>query len=284
MPAKRLDGKAIAEEILAELKIKISDLPQPPGLAAVLVGDNPASALYVKNKEKACRRVGITFHKYLCNDQCMPDAGETQVLEAIRFLNRDPLITAIIVQLPVPKGFLADTLVAAVDPKKDVDGFHPKNIERLLAGEPVLTPPLIRTIQKLIAAADVPLAGKTVAILGRDSVLRKTLGKVLVDAGAHVNAAVATDADFAGKIKAADVVISALGKPGIITGDSIKPDAVLIDVGITRLPDGTYAGDVDAASVEKVAAAYTPTPGGVGPLTVAMLLQNVFEMVVKTTR
>lgn len=282
MPAQRLDGKAMAEEILAGLKKKISDLPQPPGLAAVLVGDNPASALYVKNKEKACRRVGITFHQYLCNDQCMADANETQVLEAIKFLNRDPLITAIIVQLPVPKGFLADTLVAAVDPTKDVDGFHPKNIERLLAGEPVLTPPLIRTIQKLIAAADVPLAGKTVAILGRDSVLRKTLGKVLVDAGAHVSTAVATDADFAHKIKAADVVISALGKPGIITGDLIKPDAALIDVGITRLPDGTYAGDVDAASVEKVAAAYTPTPGGVGPLTVAMLLENVYAMAVKS--
>lgn len=283
-PAKRLDGRAIAEEILAELKIKISDLPQPPGLAAVLVGDNPASALYVKNKAKACQRIGITFHKYLCNDQCMPDADETQVLEAIQFLNRDPMITAIIVQLPVPKGFHADTLVAAVDPAKDVDGFHPKNIERFLAGQTVPTPPLIRTIQKLIAAADVPLAGKTVAILGKDSVLRKTLGKVLVDAGAHVSTAVATDADFTKKTKAVDFIISALGKPGIITGDIIKPDAVLIDVGITRLPDGTYAGDVNAASVEKVAAAFTPTPGGVGPLTVAMLLENVYAMAVKATR
>ncbi len=280
--ARKIDGKAIAEEILTDLKRKVAQLQVPPGLAVILVGDNPASALYVKNKERACQRVGVAFHKYLCNEQCMPGADQAQVLDAITFLNRDPSITAIIVQLPVPAGFDADTLVAAVDPAKDVDGFHPKNIKRFLAGAAVLTPPLIRTIQRLLETAAVSLAGSTVAILGKDSVLRRTLGKVLVDAGAHVRAAVAEEAQFAALVETADVVITAQGKPGAITGNRLKPGAVVIDAGITRLPDGTFAGDVDAASVEKVAAAFTPTPGGVGPLTVAMLLSNVYELAVHT--
>ena len=278
MPAKRLDGKAIAEEILADLKVKVAALPNPPGLAAILIGDDSASMLYVRNKEKACHRIGITFHKYLSNDQCMADVNQAQVLDAIAYLNRDPAITGIIVQLPVPKGFDADTIIAAVAPAKDVDGFHPDNIERFLRGQPVLTPPLIRTIQRLLAEAGVQLLGRRVAILGKDSVLRKTLGKVLVDGGAHVSTAVVTDADFARKTKAADVVIAALGKPGVITGGLLKPDAVVIDVGITRLANGSFAGDVHAPSVENVAAAFTPTPGGVGPLTVAMLLDNVYQL------
>lgn len=278
MPAKRLDGKAMADHILADLKRQVALLPKPPGLAVIFVGDDPASDLYVRNKEKACHRVGINFHKYLCNEQRLPNATQAHVLEAIAFLNRDPTVTAIIVQLPVPAGFDADTLVAAVDPAKDVDGFHPKNIERLLHGDPVLVPPLIRTVQRLLQAAAVRLEGSAVTMLGKDGVLRQTLEKVLEDAGAHVTAAVAGDADWVQKTRTADVVITALGQPGSITGDRLKPDAVVIDVGITRRLDGSFAGDVDAATVEKVAAAYTPTPGGVGPLTVAMLLENVCRL------
>ncbi|MDD5109944.1 MAG: bifunctional 5,10-methylenetetrahydrofolate dehydrogenase/5,10-methenyltetrahydrofolate cyclohydrolase [Patescibacteria group bacterium] len=274
----RIDGKALAEEILLALKPKIAALPNPPGLAAILIGDDPASTLYVRNKKRACQRVGITFHDYLANDRCMPNATQAQVLEAIAFLNHDPAITGIIVQLPVPGDFSADALVSAVDPKKDVDGFHPQNIAKYLAGQPVIVSPLIAAIKQALAAENVVLNGRTVAILAKDGVLRKTLGKFFVDAGAHVAAAAPRDSDLAQKTQAADVVVSAVGKPGLITGNLLKPDAVVIDVGITRMPDGTFAGDVDAPSVEKVASAFTPTPGGIGPLTVAMLLNNVYEL------
>ncbi|TAN45526.1 MAG: bifunctional methylenetetrahydrofolate dehydrogenase/methenyltetrahydrofolate cyclohydrolase, partial [Rhodospirillales bacterium] len=151
---------------------------------------------------------------------------------------------------------------------------------KYLAGQPVIVSPLIRAIERALAAETVELKGRTVAILAKDGVLRKTLGKFLVDAGAHVVVAAPRDANLAQKTKAADVVVSAIGRPGIITGSLLKPDAVVIDVGITRKPDGTFAGDMDAASVEKVAAAYTPTPGGIGPLTVAMLLENVYELAI----
>lgn len=274
----RIDGKLLAEEILLALKPKIAALPNPPGLAAILIGDDPASTLYVRNKKRACNRVGIAFHDYLRSERCMPHATQAQMLEAIAFLNQDPQITGIIVQLPVPKGFSADALVSAVDPKKDVDGFHPVNIAKYLAGKPVIVSPLIHAIERALAAGNVKLEGSTVAILAKDSILRKILGKFLVDAGAHVTVAASCDSDLAQKTKTADVVISAAGKPGLVTGALLKSDAVVIDVGITRTPDGTYAGDVDAASVEKVASAYTPTPGGIGPLTVAMLLQNVYEL------
>ena len=211
---------------------------------------------------------------------CMPNTTRAQVLEAIAFLNRDPEITGIIIQLPVPKGFSADALVSAVDPKKDVDGFHPVNIAKYLAGKPVIVSPLIRAVERALAAETVKLEGSTVTILAKDSILRKTLGKFLVDAGAHVVVAAPRDPDLAQKTKSSDVIISAVGKPGIVTGTLLKPDAVVIDVGITRMPDSTYAGDADATSVEKVAAAYTPTPGGIGPITVAMLLENVYELAI----
>lgn len=278
MPAQRLDGKAMAEKILEDLKLKIAALPKPPGLAVILLGNDPASTLYVKNKARACGRVGINFHTYLCNERCLAGADQRQVLDAITFLNGDPEVHGIIVQLPVPNGFDADTLIAAVDPAKDVDGFHPKNIERFLAGDTVLTPPLITTILRLLQAAGTNLEGSRVAIIAKDGVLRQTLRKTLADAGARAAVAAHGEVDLAEKTKTADVVVSAIGKPRAIVGNLLKPGAVVIDVGITRLPDGTFAGDVDVPSVEQVAAAYTPTPGGVGPLTVALLLKNVYEL------
>ncbi|TSC75642.1 MAG: methylenetetrahydrofolate dehydrogenase (NADP+) / methenyltetrahydrofolate cyclohydrolase [Parcubacteria group bacterium Gr01-1014_31] len=276
--AQRLDGKALAEKILADVAVRVRKLTHAPGLAVILIGNDPASILYVRNKERACHKVGIAFHKYLSNDQFLPNADETQLLEAIGFLNLDPEVSGIIVQLPPPKGFHADVLVAAVDPAKDVDGFHPRNIEAFLAGRATLTPPLIAAVLRLLRESDAPLAGAVIAIVAKDGVLRKTLGKVLVDNGAHVTATTNDAKDFIPTLRSADIVITAVGKPGVITGALLKPGAVVVDIGITRQPDGTFAGDVDAASVEKVAAAFTPTPGGVGPLTVAMLLENVTRL------
>ncbi len=280
MPAIIINGRAIAEAILADLKGKIAILPQPPGLAAVLIGDDPASALYVKNKEKACDTIGINFSKYFCGNEIMPTADQAAVLEAIGFLNRDPIIHAIIVQLPVPAGFDADTLIRAIDPAKDVDGFHPTSIQRFLAGQ-ASAPPLVATILRLLESVNCKLNGQRVVMIGKNQVLSQTLGKAVTDAGGSFHVVAAKDDALINQTTTGDVLISAVGWPNLVTGDLVKPGAVVIDVGITRLPDGTYAGDVDAASVANVASAYTPTPGGVGPVTVAMLLQRVVELATK---
>lgn len=280
MPATIINGRAIAAEILADLKHKVADLPKPPGLAAVLIGDDPASVLYVKNKERACDTIGISFSRYICNEDCMPSADQAAVLEAIGFLNRDPMIHAIIVQLPVPAGFDPDTLIRAIDPAKDVDGFHPASLQRFLAGQ-INAPPLVATILKLLGSINFKLNGKRVVMIGKNQVLSQTLGKAVADAGGSLHVVAAKDDALVNQTTTGDVLIAAVGWPNLVTGDLVKPGAVVIDVGITRLPDGTYAGDVDAASVAKVASAYTPTPGGVGPVTVAMLLQRVYELAVK---
>lgn len=280
MPATIIDGKAVAEAILADLKQKVAALRKPPGLAAVLVGDDQASTLYVKNKEKACHKVGMSFHKYLCGNELMASADQAAVLAAIGFLNRDPDVHAIIVQLPVPAGFDGSALVNAIDPAKDVDGFHPNSIQRFLAGQ-VSAPPLVATILKLLESIHYSLAGKRVVLIGKNEVLAQTLSKAVSDAGGSFHVVAAKDDALINQTTTGDVLISAVGWPSLVTGDFVKPGAVVIDVGITRLPDGTYAGDIDMPSVAKVASAFTPTPGGVGPVTVAMLLQRVYELAVQ---
>lgn len=280
MPATIIDGKAVAEAILTDLKQKVAALRKPPGLAAVLVGDDQASTLYVKNKEKACHKVGMSFHKYLCGNELMASADQSAVLAAIGFLNRDPDVHAIIVQLPVPAGFDGSALVNAIDPAKDVDGFHPNSIQRFLAGQ-VSAPPLVATILKLLESIHYSLVGKRVVLIGKNEVLAKTLSKAVSDAGGNLHIVAAKDDALIDQTTTGDVLISAVGWPSLVTGDFVKPGAVVIDVGITRLPDGTYAGDIDMSSVAKVASAFTPTPGGVGPVTVAMLLQRVYELAVK---
>jgi len=267
-----IDGRSLARQRRRELKQAINQLGQTPGLAVLLIGNDPASHLYVSLKEKAAADAGIHFEKRLF----FAGTDEATVLEVIDELNKRPDIHGIVVQLPVPAPLSEDRLVAAIDPAKDVDGYHPENIKRMLAGESVPTPSLIAAILALITATKTNVAGGSLAIVAKSPVFTKPLQHILEQQQASVAVYRSTD-EAAGKLSTADVIVTALGRPHWLTGDMVKAGAVLIDVGITELPDGQIVGDIDAASVNDKAGWLTPVPGGVGPMTVAMLLANTTE-------
>ncbi len=267
-----IDGKALAEEILLDLQKKIIKENFHPGLAVILVGDDEPSKLYVRNKKRACQKVGMEFHKYICEKET-----EDQIIDMIRFLNNDPAITGIIVQLPLPKGMNTQKIIDAIDPKKDADGFHPQNIKKILSQKTEDLPPLIKTIFYILKSIAMDVKDKRVCVLSKSDIFRQVIVKALEDKGANVNATTLEETDAKKIIKEADIVISILGKPKIITGDMIKKGATIIDIGITKTENGFF-GDVDFESIKKVAKFATPTPGGVGPITVAMLLDTVFEL------
>lgn len=273
MPARTIDGKAVAKMIIERTARRRADLGFTPGLAAILVGDDPASHLYVDLKEKACARSGIGFEKSVFP----ADAAETEILAKIAELNGRPDIDAILVQLPLPAGLDEDRIIGAMDPTKDVDGFHPENLAALLQGRPRLVPGLAAGIMELIGSTGVPLAGKKALVVANNPAFYRPLAKVLSDAGAVPEFSGPDEAGLAESSVRADLLIVAVGRPGIITGDLIKPGAVIIDVGTNRL-DGKLIGDVDAVSVRETAGWLTPVPGGVGPVTVAMLLANTVAL------
>ncbi|MEK7102321.1 MAG: bifunctional 5,10-methylenetetrahydrofolate dehydrogenase/5,10-methenyltetrahydrofolate cyclohydrolase [Patescibacteria group bacterium] len=273
MPAQLIDGRAIAQSIRDDVKKKIAASGVIPGLAVVLVGPNPASHMYVELKERACQDVGIHFEKYLFTET----EPQERVITRIQELNTRHDIHAILVQLPLPSGFDEDAVIRAMDHRKDVDGFHPANIAAVIQGggrHPL--PVLIKAIMRLIEETRVPLAGKSATILGNSDVFMKPLGAVLTRAGAAVDEILrsAQDDDALKKIKNADVLVVAVGKPWMITPAMVKQDAIVIDIGTTRdSATGQLRGDVHP-DVAQVAGWLTPVPGGVGPVTVAMLLEN----------
>ncbi len=274
---KLINGKSIADEILSDLKLQISKLKNPPGIAAILIGDDPASKLYIKNKEKQSQKIGINFHKYLCNNDCCKYITEKEILKMIKFLNEDPKIHGIIVQLPLPTKFNTEKIISAINPKKDADGFQPENLKNYLSGKTKNIPPLAAAILAIINSENLQTAGRRITAITHSKIFGPVIKKALTDLGAKVQLISETDPALKQKTSQADILISIVGKPEFITADFIKPDAVLIDVGITLTKDG-FKGDVNFESVKNKATLITPTPGGVGPVTVAMLLKNVCEL------
>ncbi|NMF82573.1 bifunctional methylenetetrahydrofolate dehydrogenase/methenyltetrahydrofolate cyclohydrolase FolD [Nodosilinea sp. P-1105] len=273
-----LDGKALATRLQDELATTIQSLTstgrRPPGLAVIMVGDNPASAAYVRNKERACTRVGIASY-----GQHLPTTvTQAEVLALIQQLNGNPDVDGILVQLPLPHHLDAVALLHAIDPNKDVDGLHPINLGRLVRGEPGLRSCTPYGVMRLLNAYDIDPSGANVVVVGRSILVGKPMALMLLEANATVTIAHSRTPDLAALTRQADILVAAVGRPGMIKATDVKPRGIVIDVGINRVetPDGAsrLVGDIDFESVASVVQGITPVPGGVGPMTVAMLLEN----------
>lgn len=287
MRAQIIDGKKLAAETRAEIAAGVAALKAEkgvtPGLAVILVGDNPASVSYVTAKEKACREAGM----YSREIRLPAETPEQVVVETVKALNAAPAIHGILVQLPLPKGISEKKVVDAIAAEKDVDGFTPVNVGRMLIGEDCFLPCTPHGIVKLIEVTGMDIAGKHAVVIGRSNIVGKPVAALLARKGPHANATVTLchtgTPDLSVYTKTADVVVVAAGRPNTLTGDMLKPGAVVIDVGVNRVPDATkpkgyrLCGDADFASCAEVAAAITPVPGGVGPMTITMLLWNTLE-------
>lgn len=278
MAARIIDGKSIARTVRGEVASQVVELlprlGRAPGLAAVLVGDDPASHVYVNSKRKACAEAGLASWLH----QLPATTSTSELLDLIQKLNADPLVDGILVQLPLPRQIDEFAILCAVDPAKDVDGFGPVNSGLLVMNKPshISCTPL--GIWQLLIRENIPLTGQHVVILGRSGTVGKPLSLLLGQKHPHANATVTVCHSHSKQTKelcrSADVIVAAIGKAGYVTRDMVKPGAVVIDVGINRLPDGKLVGDVDYKAVSEVASAITPVPGGVGPMTIAMLLHN----------
>lgn len=276
MAAAIIDGKAIAKQVREEVAEQASALAAngvTPGLATVLVGDDPASHVYVRSKRKACAEVGIKAW-----DHDLPaSTPEQELLDLLDKLNADPQVHGILVQLPLPGHVDEQLVLDRVDPAKDADGFHPYNLGRLLVGEPVVSPATPAGIQELLIRSNVETSGAEVVVVGRSNIVGKPLAAMLMQKGPGANATVTVchtgTRDLEEHTKSADILVAAIGRAKAITGPMIRPGAVVIDVGINRTDDG-LVGDVDYEAAVDIASAITPVPGGVGPMTIAMLLSN----------
>ncbi len=280
MPARPIDGKAAAASLRDRVAARVAALPFQPGLAVVLVGEDPASAVYVRNKDKAAQAAGLAVQTIRLPASSTP--GE--VLAVVAALNADPAVDGILVQLPLPSHLDPAPVIAALDPAKDVDGLTAANAGRLASGAPVmsldrpdgtaLAPCTPRGVMLLLAAALPTLAGARAVVLGRSALVGRPVALMLTAADATVTVAHSRTRDLPGECRRADVVVAAVGRPELVQGDWLAPGAVVIDVGINRLPDGRLVGDAAYADCAAVAAAITPVPGGVGPMTIACLLEN----------
>lgn len=272
-----LNGKELAATLRAEQTEEIRQLlpraGRPPGLGVILVGDDPASHAYVRNKRNACKEAGI--HAPEIN---LPhDATQDEVLSWVEKLNQDPTIDGILVQLPLPSHIEKDAILIRIDPDKDVDGFHPINVGRLVIGEDTLAPCTPTGVMTLLARNGITVKGKKAVVLGRSLIVGKPMALLLMAADATVTVCHSKTVNLADETRQADILVAALGKPLMITRDFVKPGAVVIDVGISRSESGKLVGDVDFDSVSTVASAITPVPGGVGPMTIATLLENTLK-------
>jgi methylenetetrahydrofolate dehydrogenase (NADP+)/methenyltetrahydrofolate cyclohydrolase len=276
MPATIISGTALAELVRADLARRVEQLDFRPGLAVVLVGEDPASAVYVRNKDRAAQGAGIRAMTH----RLPAETTETELLSLVGELNRDPEVDGILVQFPLPSHIGTRAVIEAIDPSKDVDGFHPINVGRLQDGAATLAPCTPRAVMKLLEHANTPVRGAKAIVLGRSSIVGRPVAALLLNADATVTIAHSRTADLRERCREADVVIAAVGRPELVRGDWIKPGATVIDVGINRLPDGTLVGDVAYAEAVDVAAAITPVPGGVGPMTIACLLENTVDAAV----
>lgn len=267
---KLLDGKEVSNYIKKEVKREITKLNIKPSLAVIVVGDNPASAVYVRNKEKACAQVGIESIIY----RLPTDTAEVPLLSLINLLNNDPSVDGILVQLPLPDHIDANTVLQAIDPKKDVDGFTAVNTGRLWLGDYVLTPCTAMGIIELLDYYGIDIEGKNCVVVGRSNIVGKPVAALLLERNATVTMCHSKTKNLSEFTKNADILIIAIGRSKFITADMVNDGAVVIDVGINRAEDGKLYGDVDFETVSEKTAAITPVPGGIGLVTVSMLMKN----------
>lgn len=273
MAARELNGRDLARALAPGLRERIARLSRPPGLAVVRVGEDPASAVYVKKKAARAERLGF-FQRSLH----LPETVSQGELEAlVDDLNADDRIDGILVQLPLPGHLDATPILDRIDPSKDVDGFHPHNCGLLSQGRPHLVACTPWGVMALLRSAEIPLSGKSAVVIGRSNIVGRPMSMLLEQANCTVTVCHSRTPDTAERVRQADIVVAALGKPRIVKGDWIKPGAVVIDVGINRLEDGTLCGDVDTEAASVHAGAITPVPGGVGPMTIAMLMENTVK-------
>ncbi|BEI33664.1 bifunctional methylenetetrahydrofolate dehydrogenase/methenyltetrahydrofolate cyclohydrolase FolD [Polynucleobacter sp. HIN5] len=283
MPAQLIDGNLLSKKLRAEIATRSAILTAKgvrPGLAVIVVGDDPASQVYVRNKVKACEDVG--FHSVL--ERYPAELDEAQLLARIATLNADPSIHGILVQLPLPKHIAADRVLEAIASEKDVDGFHVANAGALMVGAPLFKPCTPYGCMKMLESIEYPLRGARAVVIGASNIVGKPMAMLLLQAGATVTICNSKTKDLTTHTKEADILVVATGKPKMITGNMIKPGAVVIDVGINRLPDGKLCGDVDFDTAKYVAGWITPVPGGVGPMTITMLLMNTLEAVERSMK
>ena len=277
MSAIVLDGKMIGTEIRQKVKLEVQELREKyaivPGLAVIIVGEDPASKIYVRNKQKACEEIGIHSEMITLPEQ----TEQTQLLEIIEKLNNDTRINGILVQLPLPQHINSKTILEAITPDKDVDGFHPVNAGKLFIGQEGLVPCTPYGIIKMLEMREIPIAGKHAVIIGRSNIVGKPMAMLLLARNATVTICHSKTQNLAAITRTADILVAAIGKANFVSRDMVKKGAVVIDVGINRLPSKKLAGDVDYEQVKEVASYITPVPGGVGPLTITMLLHNTVQ-------
>ena len=265
-----INGKKIAQNLRNDIAAKVKLLNRAPGLAVILVGDDPASAVYVRNKDNACKEVG--FYSEKINKP--GDITQQELLDEVVRLNNDDKIDGILVQLPLPDHLDANLVIETISPEKDVDGFHSENIGKLMQNKPYLRPCTPKGVMTMLATTGVDLVGKDCVVVGASNIVGRPMAMELLNARATVTICNSKTTDLSSKLKNADIVVAAVGIPKMIQGDWIKPGAIVIDVGINRLDSGKLVGDVDFDAASANAAWMTPVPGGVGPMTIATLLEN----------
>ena len=272
MPAKIIDGKKISEKIISEIKSKIKNLREKPGLALVLVGNNPASEIYVNFKEKTCKEAGFYCERLNFGR----DTSEMDLLKLVNELNQKTNIHGILVQLPLPKQINEHLIINSILPHKDVDGFTPLNLGYLFSANPILMPATARAVMHLIESTGAKIEGKSAVVIGRSRIVGKPVAMMLLDKNATVTICHSKTKNLSEYTKKADIIVAAAGKIGLIKKEMVKVGSIVIDVGINRT-DGKVAGDVDFANVKEVAGYITPVPGGVGPMTISMLMDNTLK-------
>lgn len=272
--AEIIDGKLVSASLRTEIKEQVASFKLEngvaPGLAVIIVGENPASLVYVRNKRRACDEVGITSYEITMPE----DTTEEALLSKIVELNSDPLVNGILVQLPLPKHISEEKVINAIIPEKDVDAFHPSNVGKILIGNYSLLPCTPAGVMSLLDYYKIDISGKKCVVLGRSNIVGKPMAHLLLERNGTVTVCHSRTADLTEEVKAADILVVAIGRPEFVKGDMIKPGAVVIDVGINRGADGKLCGDVEFESASKVASFITPVPGGVGPMTITTLLKN----------
>ena len=273
MSAVIMDGKALAEKVKAQIREKVSKLRRQPGLAVILVGDNPASQVYVRNKERDCAQCGI-----MCYDYHLPqDATQEDVLDLVEKMNNYGAVDGILVQLPLPEQIDERVVLEAIAPDKDVDAFHPENVGRIMQGQAYYKPCTPAGVMEILHEYGIDPGGKHCVVVGRSNIVGKPMAMLLLHENATVTICHSKTPDLKAQCLQADILVSAVGKTGLITADMVKPGAVVIDVAMNRNEAGKLCGDVDFAAVSQVASYITPVPGGVGPMTRAMLMENTYK-------
>ena len=273
MSAVIMDGKALAEKVKAQIREKVSKLRRQPGLAVILVGDNPASQVYVRNKERDCAQCGI-----MCYDYHLPqDASQEDVLDLVEKMNNYGAVDGILVQLPLPEQIDERVVLEAIAPDKDVDAFHPENVGRIMQGQAYYKPCTPAGVMEILHEYGIDPGGKHCVVVGRSNIVGKPMAMLLLHENATVTICHSRTPDLQAQCLQADILVSAVGKTGLITADMVKPGAVVIDVAMNRNEAGKLCGDVDFAAVSQVASYITPVPGGVGPMTRAMLMENTYK-------